>query len=184
VDCITAQREAKNTPECGRDNVTSVCIWILRKAEFVAGNVNPPVDVKFTCWHTKATRALSVSTTHIARELSYLMQVGFPLVRHFVFVPDAILQFALLWRSVVMFLPQFLFLPPLPYFPARVLQTLTTKHINKTCQYYMSHALIIHASTLATRVHSIQLITYNISPTSNLPFVVSLSVLLKYDCHR
>jgi len=59
-----AQQEAKNTPECGRDNVTFVCILILRKAGFVAGNVNPPVDVKFTCWHTKATRALSVSTTH------------------------------------------------------------------------------------------------------------------------
>jgi hypothetical protein len=43
VDCIMAQHEAKNTPECGRDNVTFVCIRILRKAGFVAGNVNPPL---------------------------------------------------------------------------------------------------------------------------------------------
>lgn len=48
----------------------------------------------------------------------------------------------------------------------------------------MSHALIIHASILATRVYSIQLITYNLSLTSNLAFVVSLSLLLKYDDHR
>ena len=48
----------------------------------------------------------------------------------------------------------------------------------------MSHALIIHASTLPVRVYIIQLITYNLSPTSNLPFVVSLSVLLKYDDSR
>ena len=48
----------------------------------------------------------------------------------------------------------------------------------------MSHALIIHASILATRIYSTQLITYNLFPTSNLPFVASLSVLLKYDDHR
>ena len=48
----------------------------------------------------------------------------------------------------------------------------------------MSNALIIHASISVTRVYSIQLITYNISPTSNLLFVVLLDVLLKYDDHR
>jgi hypothetical protein len=167
-----------------RRNVV-VITWLLfafgfcAKAGFVAGNVNPHFDAKFTCWHTKATRTLSVTTTtHMYGHFLTLCRVGF-----------------LLWDILSLSLKlsrnsrntedlslcscpsSFRF----PYFLARVLQTLTTKHINRTCQYYMSHALIIHASTLATRVYSIQLITYNLSPTSNLLFVVSLSVLLKYD---
>jgi hypothetical protein len=111
------------------------------------------------------------------------MQVGFPLVRHFVFVSDVILAVLATLKACRYVLAKVRFFSPrIP--PARVLQTLTTKHINRTCQYYMSHVLIIHASILATRVYTIQLITYNIFPTSNLPFVVSLSVLLKYDDHR